>query len=478
MWIKKLIILLLAAIFYIPNANAKDLLISNVRLIDGTGAPIREGVSILIRDGRITKIGPKVSAKGIPQLEVGGGYVLPGLIDAHVHLIYGPGAYQRNPGPRTPEIWWEAWGQYIPHYLKAYLACGVTTVLDAANYPDVVRWLQGWLAQGNPGPRYLTLGPFITTPGGYPDYSWQPVRSVEEVEAKLDLIQSLGAVGVKVPIERGWNPIWDLPIHPSKIQKAIRQGTDRRNLPIFVHATSEKDMEVALEMGAHALMHTLLQRENEELSHAFIMKMASTDAYQVTTLSVTDAMLTKYNLQRLNDPLLNLVVLDSELAMARNIEDAQESERIDIQRVVPWLPKVFQSILAKIYLNKESLESSLEHSQQAVRRLHEAGVPIVLGSDTVYVPWALYSFHGYSTLREIELLGEAGLQPMEVIKAATRNAAEMLGLENDIGTVEVGKRADLIVLNDNPLKNLQAFRTIKWTIQNGIAHTPKEWISQ
>ena len=478
MVIKKILIVFFIAFFYNVTANANDLLVRNGRLIDGTGAPIRDGISILIRDGRIAQIGQNVSVKEISQLDVGGAYVLPGLIDAHVHLTYGPGAYQRNAGPRTPKEWWEAWGQYLPYYLKAYLACGVTTVLDAANYPDVIRWLQGWLAQGNPGPRYLTLGPFITIPGGYPDDSWQPVRSVEEVEAKLFLIQSLGAVGVKVPIERGWNPIWDLPIHPSNIQNAISQGTDRRNLPIFVHATSEKDMEVALEMGAHALMHTLLQRENDELSHRFITTMARTDAYQVTTLSVTDAMLTKYHLQRLNDPLLNLVVLDSELAMAQNIDDVQETERIDIQRVMPWLPKVFQRRLAKIYLSKESLEASLEHSQQAVRRLHEAGVPIVLGSDTVYVPWALHSFHGFSTLREIELLGEAGLAPMEVIKAATKNAAEMLGLEDDIGTVEVGKYADLVVLNENPLENLQAFRTIQWTIQNGIAHTPKEWIAQ
>ena len=475
MFIKKIIVLFLVTIFFITNANARDLLISNAKLIDGTGSPIREDISILITDGWITKIGHNISAKKIPQLDVGGAYVLPGLIDAHIHLIYGPGAYQRKPGPFKPGEWWEAWGQYLPHYLKAYLACGVTTVLDAANFPDIVRWLQDWLSKGNPGPRYLTLGPFITNPGGYIGDRWGPVTSVEEVEAKLDLIQSLGAVGVKVPIERGWNPFWNLPIHPPEIREAIRQGADKRNLPIFVHATSEKDMEVALEMGARALMHTLIHRTKEILSDTFITKMARTNAYQVTTLAVTDAPLFRYNLKRLDDPLLNLVVLDSELAMARNLEAAKDAERLDVQKVFPWLPKIFQKSLT---FNKKSIITSLKHSQQAVQRLHEAGVPIVLGSDSVYNPSALYSFHGFSTLREIELLREAGLQAMEVIKAATKNAAEMLGLEDEIGTVKVGKRADLIVLGENPLKTIQAFRTIKWTIQNGIAHTPKEWISQ
>lgn len=88
------------------------------------------------------------------------------------------------------------------------------------------------------------------------------------------------------------------------------------------------------------------------------------------------------------------------------------------------------------------------------------------------------SLHGFTSLREIELLGEAGLSPKEAIKATTLNPAKMIGLENEIGTVEVGKSADLIVLRDNPLNDLKAFRSIQLAIKDGVVKTPKEWMTQ
>ena len=93
-------------------------------------------------------------------------------------------------------------------------------------------------------------------------------------------------------------------------------------------------------------------------------------------------------------------------------------------------------------------------------------------------PWpaAIYHFHGPQTLREIVLLGEAGLTPMAAIMAATRVPAEMVGLAGEIGTVAVGKRADLIVVRDDPLADLNALRTIAWTVRDGVAHTPEEWM--
>lgn len=85
-------------------------------------------------------------------------------------------------------------------------------------------------------------------------------------------------------------------------------------------------------------------------------------------------------------------------------------------------------------------------------------------------------FHGTSTLREIELVGRAGLSAMDAIAAATRIPARMLGLADEIGTVEVGKRADLVIVRDDPLVDLRALRTVLWTVKDGVAHTPVEWM--
>ncbi len=105
-----------------------------------------------------------------------------------------------------------------------------------------------------------------------------------------------------------------------------------------------------------------------------------------------------------------------------------------------------------------------------------AGIPVVMGSDAGAWPLVPSCFHGYSTIREMELLAKAGLDPRTIIEASTRRTAEMLGLQDEIGAVEVGRRADMVVLDGDPLADISAFRSIRWTIKNGEARTPSEWM--
>ncbi len=464
-------VLLLVAGLVAADASSQELLIRNARLIDGTGAAPRAGVSILVRDGVITELGATAAAPTAPSLDVEGATVLPGLIDAHVHLKSGPGSWQREPRP-------EARSRLHRHHLRAYLACGVTTALDAAAVPRVVREVQASLAAGNPGPRYLVLGPFLSPTDAYPadPNTSQPVATVEELEAKLDEIRALGAVGVKVPVERGWLPLVERPTHPPEMRRAIKAGAERRGLPIYVHATSEADQLVALEMGAHALVHPILYRD-EDLSDAFVARMARSGAYQISTLSVLDAPLTKFHPERLQDPLLDRVVPPAELATAREPGAGWSEMRNTVRMAVPWLPEILQDAVARWEFREHAQTQALRRSQRALRRLHEAGVPIVVGSDTPYQDWAVYAFHGPSTLREIELVAQAGLSPMQALEAATRVAAEMLGLADEIGTLEIGKRADLVIVDGDPLQDLRALRRVRWTVRNGVAHSPDEWMT-
>jgi imidazolonepropionase-like amidohydrolase len=119
---------LFAALGWQPAAG-QNLLITNARLFDGAGRPPRESVSILVRDGRIAEIGTALPGHRVATLDVAGATVLPGLIDAHVHLTWGPGDELREESAAL-------WGRFRPQHLRAYLACGVTTVLDAGATPD------------------------------------------------------------------------------------------------------------------------------------------------------------------------------------------------------------------------------------------------------------------------------------------------------------------------------------------------------
>jgi imidazolonepropionase-like amidohydrolase len=119
---------------------------------------------------------------------------------------------------------------------------------------------------------------------------------------------------------------------------------------------------------------------------------------------------------------------------------------------------------------------TVKRSQDMVGRLHDAGVPIVIGTDTPGTPWFQYNFHGPTILREIELVAAAGLSRQAALAAATRVAAEMVGLSDQLGTVEVGKKAEMVVLDGDPLEQLDALRSIRWTIKEGIARSPQDWM--
>src|SRR5262249_15365353 len=136
-----------------------------------------------------------------------------------------------------------------------YLACGVTTVLDAGIDVPTALEIQGWLAAGHPGPRFLTTGPYVRPEGGY---GWGGVgaeATPAQVEAKLGAIQALGCVGVKPAFEAGWNRFGSVAGFSPEMRHAIIDGTTRRKLPLYIHATTERAQQEALDWGAHAIMH-------------------------------------------------------------------------------------------------------------------------------------------------------------------------------------------------------------------------------
>jgi imidazolonepropionase-like amidohydrolase len=452
-----------------PAARSGDLLIRDARLIDGTGSAPRSGVSILVRDGRIAGIGPALSAPGARILDAGGATALPGLIDSHVHLSVIPGTVQRRDSA-------EAAAELRRAHLRGYLAAGVTTVLDTGIDVATAGDVRGWLAEGHPGPTYLTLGPALPTPGGYMA-QWNPqttVSSPAELDAAFDVIEGAGAVGVKVPIEKGFvQEIW--PIHGPEMREAIAREAGERGLPIYVHASSEDEQRIGLEMGAHALVHLDFYRAPP--SPEFFELVLARKAFVMTTFSIMDAELTRWHPERLDDALVEIVVPDPERRTARDPEAARFMVEEEVGMAVPWLPRWLRSPVAWWFVNEQGFHDGLASSQRAAKALYDAGVPLVVGSDAGNWPILPYQFHATSTHRELELLAEAGVPPPDVLAAATRVPARMLGRETEIGTIEVGKRADLVVVDGDPLADLRALRRIRWTVKDGLARTPQEWMT-
>ena len=131
-----------------------------------------------------------------------------------------------------------------------------------------------------------------------------------------------------------------------------------------------------------------------------------------------------------------------------------------------------------LHVAEEANRDKARQAMQSVRYLKAAGVPLVMGTDSGNWPLFPYYFHGPTSWRELRMLSEAGLSPVEVLRAATVNAARMLGIDDRIGTVDVGKAADLVVVREDPLVDVErAMRSLQQTIRAGVAHTPDEWLA-
>jgi len=470
--VSRALLLFLAIAALAPHARADEVLVRGALLVDGTGAPPRPDTDVLIRDGRIEAI---EAAGSLPArgrvIDAAGMTLLPGLIDAHVHFVAASGSSYRHDSDETIR-------ELNRQHLRAYVACGVTTVLDAGAFTEVARDIQTWLAAGNPGPRYLTTGPYVRPVDGYGHPRFGAEATPADVEAKLDLIQSLGGAGVKIGIERGFGPFGGPAPFPSEILAAVVEGARRRGLPFYVHARTEATQAEALEIGAHALMHGALDAvAPEEVSDAFIARLAKSGVYQVTTLSVVDTFPTLYDVRRLDEPLVRLVVPPIELETARAPDATRHFDVQVIGWAVPWTFEFTRPWLARFALSRERLLEAMRVGQQNLLREHRAGVPIVAGTDAPS-PWpdAIYHFHGPQMAREVELLGEAGFTPLEAIAAATSTPARMLALDAEIGTIAVGKRADLVLVAGDASRDLRSLRDVRWTIRDGVTRTPEEWM--
>lgn len=458
-------------IFSTRDLRAQSLLIQNARLIDGTGAPPRSPVSILVRDGRISEIAADIAVAGVTTVDVAGGTVIPGLIDAHVHLMQVPGAGVRGDTPETLRA--------LRHeQLRSYLACGVTTVLDAAIEVAVAHELRTWIAAGHAGPTLLMLGPPIATRGGYmsvlnPDLA---VASVDDLDRAFAVIASVGAIGIKVPIERGFGSDSIFPIHSPAVRDAIRRKAAERHLPIYVHASDEAEQTIGLDMGAHALAH--LNFAGADPSPQFVEHAARTGTYMVTTFSIIDAGLARWHTDRLDDRLVQRAVPLVEQETARSPEAWAARDVSELGFAFPRAPYLALRVFARLFPPGEAQEATaLAANLRAAKRLYAAGIPLVIGSDAGNSS-VLSQFHGTSTLRELELLADAGIPSAAVLAAVTRVPAEMLGISAEAGTVEPGKRADMVVLASDPLASILAIRTIRWTVKGGVVHTPAEWMQQ
>lgn len=388
-------------------------LIHNGTLINGNGGdPVPDG-ALLIDGSRIVAAGP-LAALDIPpdtsRIDAGGGAILPGLIDTHVHIAFeytNPFDIQMTPFSlrffRTV------------NYMRRTIDAGITTVRDAGGADLGMKQAveQGVVA----GPRLMiSTAPLgITgghgdgwTPSGtvlnlFPEYPGMPngiCDGVEAVRQRTREVLRAGAEVIKIMATGGVLSPNDHPefigFSAEEMAVIVAEGKARNGIKVMAHAQGCEGIKMAVRAGIHSIEHGIY------LDDEAIELMLAHGTYLVPTL----------------------------LAPLAVVEMAQATGNIPD------------------YALRKALET-VEAHKASIAKAHKAGVRIAMGTDAGVMP------HG-TNLRELGLMADVGMSPMDVLVATTRTAAECMGWQDRVGTLEPGKLADVVITRTDPLANLRS----------------------
>jgi imidazolonepropionase-like amidohydrolase len=383
-----------------PTLQRGTFALVGARLVDATGRPPLERSLVIVRNGRIDAAGPAAAVpvpRDVPLVDVTGKTILPGLWDMHAHI-----------------------GQ--PEWGPVYLAGGVTTARDMGGEFDIATALRDAWREGRAiGPRLLLAG-LVDGPG---PASFGSVTAANPQEGR-DAVARYASAGFQQI------KLYSLLDRPTVA--AIIRAAHASNMTVTGHIPNGLTMREAVEMGLDHVAHLTVR-----------------DAPGSEALRDTIAFLREHG--TVIDPTISWNEL-----LGRSPQTPIASFQPGIDRVAPPLRRLIEGASGG-NVTPEQARDRLTRSLQIIKALHDAGIPIVAGTDKG-VP-------GVSVAREIELYVQAGLTPMDAIRAATAVPARVMGLANDSGTIAPGLRADLIVVDGNPLERISDIRKVTMVSAGG-----------
>jgi len=426
--------MLLTALPGIASMTLADtLLIENVTLIDGTGRPSVAGASVLVDGDRISRIarGSIDAPRGTNRIDGSGKFLMPGLMDMHIHL--------RGSVELTPEGLFKVTNDRTRgiRMLHSYLYSGVTSVYDAGNVPDYILGLRADDRNGDlVSPRIFATGSIVTYPGshGSNEFGTQVddwPEAIPTLDAHIEREPDLLKLTYE---ERGWGAREMIPILPLALMQQIIQYYNERGIRTTVHTSSEYRARQAIFAGVDTLAHPIIQGP---VTEDFARLMGAKKIPMVTTLTIGEnySRLAEHP-EYLDQPLYQATVPAEEIEMLKT-ERRQEYQ----DRKWTWWMQIMTTI-----------------AQENLRMINEAGGVLVAGTDQSSGP-ALH--------RELELMADAGIPASEIIRIATLNGAIFLGKEREMGSIEEGKIADMILLGADPTIDINNAKEILEVIKGG-----------
>jgi len=423
-----------------------DLLITGAFIVDPDHGTVSEPRDLMIGSGEILEIaeaGAIPPARSKQTLEGSGLYLMPGLIDVHAHI--GDGGI----APNTQQSREQALAQFVRY--------GVTSIFVPGGGGGNDERLAEWKSRCRGGellcPRLFGSGDIITQYGSHPITTiWglpadtdpavihqrgaTAVREGDPIDPIMDQKLANGVDAIKIVVDDGPGAFAPKPRLSRAQIELIVASAHARGLRVFAHVSLAEHVDDVVAGGADGIMHS----PDDRISGGTLRAMADRQVYYVATLSLFDALIDQEQGQKEQEEYAIQGVSQTALASLEN-EAYWSVDPESPESIAEW-------------------ESALRDN---LRRAHQAGVPIALGTDTNNPQ----IFPGYAVHEELKLMVDAGLQPQAALESATSTAAEFLGQQEHLGSLAPGFRADVIALRKNPLEDVLNTRTIEFVISNG-----------
>jgi imidazolonepropionase-like amidohydrolase len=401
---------LLAACGVVPGQELRSatLVVTNGMLIDGTGADTIAHGLVAVRGNRILAVGPAADFKipgEVTVIDAGGGTILPGVINSHAHGV-SDASTRRG----------------------LFLLDGVTSVCDLGTALSRMAEFEGDESPSGPAARGFKAGPIITAPGGYPgpcgnhEASYE-IQGVDQAEAAVSDLCERGADFIKIAIEPGFgSDSW--PVMSLDEMRSIVASAHANDRLARAHVTMSSMLDRALQVGVDVVEHMPMQ----DYSHAQLEAMFDEAGVFQMPPGLEKQM---------------LAMIDQGVAL------------------VPTLSVLHDCVY---HIGNTDRKTALvsQATLGVLRFFHDSGGMIALGND-----YCDPSIDPGMPLREMALLQQAGLSPLAVIEAATQQAAYVCGQGDELGTLEKGKLADLIVVDGNPLEDIGVMDSVVYVVKDG-----------